>query len=554
MRPCFRLLATALALPCLLISAVANEVGLESAGPTRFGARFSEDGGKRVATFNGDKGLMACFTFAADGNVAVSVQVKLAKGAKTGFKGRLAGKDLTGSVEGNGEAQWVALGTAKVTAGVPTFLNLEAVERKGAVVVTGFKFDQEAVATPVAHFKTAYAEGKEVTLGDRGNVGAATFKGAGLLLVPVVVEQAGDVTFAARFNLAAGAKRALQVTATDDLEAVRTRVAVTDLALTGTGKLAHSADFTLSFPKAGTYLIALASKADGEAPLTVNGLLLRKGTNANLWALPNGNAQSVHYGYPVPKGETALWAYAEAKSAPGPAATYNCVLGFGQGYFGFQRRALGTNPDDRWFIYSLWDSGYVKNAVKKEGADSEELKNSIVRMLAKGDDVKAYAFDHEGSGGHSHWEYPWKDNETYAFLLGVKPDGTGAIFSTYVRVDGGQWKFLTSFRRPNTKAKLDGLYSFVEDWSGSAGQQKRVCHYSNVWIRNAEGKWLQLREAKSSATAELGRADFDHYVEGNGVVLSTGGYGAPKGKRGVMLTIPESKNPPQVDVEKLPGK
>jgi hypothetical protein len=329
---------------------------------------------------------------------------------------------------------------------------------------------------------------------------------------------------------------------------------VTELALTGTGKLTTSTDFTLSFPKAGTYLIALASQADGEAPLTVNGLLLRKGTNANLWSLPNGNAQSVHYGYPVPKGETALWAYAEAKSAPGPAATYNCVLGFGQGYFGFQRRALGTNPDDRWFIYSLWDSGYVKNAVKKEGADSEELKNSIVRMLAKGDDVKAYAFDHEGSGGHSHWEYPWKDNETYAFLLGVKPDGTGAIFSTYVRVDGGQWKFLTSFRRPNTKAKLDGLYSFVEDWSGSAGQQKRICHYSNLWIRNAEGKWLQLREAKSSATAELGRADFDHYVEGNGVVLSTGGYGEPKGKRGVMLQIPESKAPPQVDVDKLPVK
>ena len=87
MRPCFRLLATALALPCLLISAVANEVGLESAGPTRFGARFSEDSGKRVATFNGDKGLMACFTFAADGNVAVSVQVK---GGGAGIGGQIS--------------------------------------------------------------------------------------------------------------------------------------------------------------------------------------------------------------------------------------------------------------------------------------------------------------------------------------------------------------------------------------------------------------------------------------------------------------------------------
>ncbi|MEY2751603.1 MAG: hypothetical protein RLZZ550_1574, partial [Verrucomicrobiota bacterium] len=40
----------------------------------------------------------------------------------------------------------------------------------------------------------------------------------------------------------------------------------------------------------------------------------------------------------------------------------------------------------------------------------------------------------------------------------------------------------------------------------------------------------------------------------NGVVLSTGGYGEPKGKRGVMLQIPESKAPPQVDVDKLPVK
>ena len=94
----------------------------------------------------------------------------------------------------------------------------------------------------------------------------------------------------------------------------------------------------------------------------------------------------------------------------------------------------------------------------------------------------------------------------------------------------------------------------MEDWSGSSGQQKRDCHYSNIWIRNTEGKWIQLRDAKSSATAELGRGDFDHYVEGNGVVLSTGGYGEPKGKRGIVLQIPESKTPPSVDVDKLPTK
>jgi hypothetical protein len=549
-----RLLPFLTALPCLVASLAANEVGLDSAGPTRFGARFEEVDGKRIAKFNGDHGLSATFSFAAEGETTVAVQVTLPKDGKAKLAGRFAGKAISGEAQGTGQPQWVELGTAKVAANTPTVLSLEASERKGNVVVHGFRFGANATAVPSVNFRIAYAENKNVSVSDRSGLGAATFRSDGNLLVPVVVEKAGEVTFAARYTLAAGAKRTLQVTLTDNLEAVRTKSIVMPVALAGTGKLTESADFSLSFPKTGTYLIALASQADGEAPFTINGLLIRKGSNANLWTLPNGNAQSVHYGYPIPKDQTALWAYAEAKSAPGPAATYNCVLGFGQGYFGFQRRALGTNPDDRWFIYSLWDNGYVKNNVKKEGADSEELKNSVVRLLAKGDGVTASAFDHEGSGGHSHWEYPWKDNGTYAFLLGVKPDGTGAIFSTYVRVDGGQWKFLTSFRRPNTKAKLDGLYSFVEDWSGSAGQQKRVCQYSNLWIRNTEGKWIQLREAKSSATAELGRSDFDHYVEGNGVVLSTGGYGDPKGKRGVVLQIPESKTPPAVDVDKLPVK
>jgi hypothetical protein len=107
------------------------------------------------------------------------------------------------------------------------------------------------------NFKTAYAANKEVSLGDRGGLGAATFKADGRLLVPVVVEKAGEVTFAARFTLAAGAKRTLQFTATDNLEEVRTRSTVIDLALAGSGKIAQSTDFTLSFPKDTTDLSEL---------------------------------------------------------------------------------------------------------------------------------------------------------------------------------------------------------------------------------------------------------------------------------------------------------
>ncbi|NDA79006.1 MAG: DUF3472 domain-containing protein, partial [Actinobacteria bacterium] len=286
--------------------------------------------------------------------------------------------------------------------------------------------------------------------------------------------------------------------------------------------------------------------------VTLNGLLLSGATNPEIWALPNGNAQSVHYGYALPKGETAVWAYAEAKSLPGPPTTYNCVLGFGHGYFGFQRKTAGTEAKDRVFIYSLWDNGYVKNDAKKVSA--EELRDLVVTTVAKGDGVVASAFDHEGSGGHSHLDYAWKDNTTYSFLLGVKADGDAAIYSAWVKLaETGQWRFLTSFRRPKTAAKIDGLYSFVEDWSGSFGQVERKCLYSNLWIRNLAGKWVALKEAKSSATSELGRKDFAHTVEGNAVALTTGGYASTDGKRGVVLAIPAGKEP-VVELDKLPTK
>ncbi|NBV53934.1 MAG: DUF3472 domain-containing protein, partial [Verrucomicrobia bacterium] len=241
-----------------------------------------------------------------------------------------------------------------------------------------------------------------------------------------------------------------------------------------------------------------------------------------------------------------------AKALPGPPTTYNCVLGFGHGYFGFQRKTAGPEAKDRVFIYSLWDNGYVKNDAKKVSA--EELRDLVVTTVAKGEGVNASAFDHEGSGGHSDLPYAWKDNATYSFLLGVKAEGDAAIYSAWVKLaETGKWRFLTSFRRPKTEAKIDGLYSFVEDWSGSYGQVERKCLYSNLWIRNPAGKWVALKEAKSSATSELGRKDFSHTVEANAVALTTGGYASTDGKRGVVLTIPAGKEP-VVDFNKLPAK
>jgi hypothetical protein len=554
-----RLFAFLLTLPCLALAA--NEVGLESTNPGRFGAKFAEADGKVTAEFGGDHGVFAFFSFSDKGEWSAEALVSMPKGKSATLTGKIAGKAFAaaGKVEGSGKPEWIALGGFNALVDVPTFLQIEAKDRKGPVTLHGYRFTcaanakAKAASVPLLHLKTAYTESPEISVGDRGGVGAATFhKAGGRLLVPVVVEKPGVKKLSVRFNALTGTKATVAVHVIDNLKAdALKKVAKVSVELVGTGKPAVSKELALTFPAAGTFLIALEPQA-ATADVILHGLLLNGATNPELWALPNGNAQSVHFGYALPAGEKALWAYAEAKALPGPPTTYNCVLGFGHGYFGFQRKSAGAEAKDRVFIYSLWDNGYVKNDAKKVSA--EELRDLVVTTVAKGEGVNASAFDHEGSGGHSDLPYAWKDNATYSFLLGVKADGDAAIYSAWVKLaETGQWRFLTSFRRPKTEAKIDGLYSFVEDWSGSYGQVERKCLYSNLWIRNAAGKWVALKEAKSSATSELGRKDFAHTVEGNAVALATGGYANTDGKRGVVLKIPAGKEP-SVELEKLRTK
>ena len=557
--PLKRLFAFLLTLPCLVLSA--NELGLESTNPSRFGAKFTEAGGKVAAEFSGDHGVFAFFSFAEKGEWTVEAQVTMPAGKAATLTGKIAGKAFTaaGKVEGTGKAEWISLGSFAALADAPAFLQLEAKERKGTVTLHGYRFTctantkAKATAVPLLHLKTAYTESPEISVGDRGGVGAATIqKAGGRLLIPVVVEKPGVKKLSVRFTANKGSTTTLTAHVVDNLKVdALKKAAKVSVQLTGTGKPAVSKEIALTFPAAGTYLVALDAQ-EAAGTVTLNGLLLIGATNPELWALPNGNAQSVHFGYALPKGETALWAYAEAKSLPGPPTTYNCVLGFGHGYFGFQRKTAGPETKERVFIYSLWDNGYVKNDAKKVSA--EELRDLVVTTVAKGEGVNASAFDHEGSGGHSDLPYAWKDNATYSFLLGVKADGDAAVYSAWVKLaETGQWRFLTSFRRPKTVAKIDGLYSFVEDWSGSYGQVERKCLYSNLWIRNSAGKWVALKEAKSSATSELGRKDFNHTVEGNAVALITGGYSSTDGKRGVVLAVPAGKEP-SIELDKLPTK
>ena len=523
-------------LPIILFAVAAQAVGLpvDNATPVRFGARFETVNGVRVARFNGDNGIDLPVSIEDPSDTEIIAVLRAAKGRKFRIRANLGGRAAEAAGVGTGELQEVSLGRMQLPAGLSR-LTINAPGSGGArIELGGVKLPGVVAATSPAilPLSTAYI--------DDGKGGRAGWKGldladGGEARVPLVSEVDGqERALTLRVRSAGPAK----LTLTGDLGATTLQLAAGPATLT-TGAIKF---------RAGTQLLRL--KAEGAA-VRIDEVQLASGMVSELWSLPAGPAQSVHFGYPLPAGVRAQWAYAEALAEPGPATTYNCVLGFDHGYFGYQVRNPGDGEHDRLFIYSLWDNGYVRNHEKNGSA--EDLRDKVVTLLAKGEGVVANAFDHEGSGGHSHLDFAWKSREPYRFLLGVKPDDKAAVFSAYVSGPGlAGWKFLASFRRPNTQAKLDGLYSFVEDWSGRWGDRQRACRYRNLWVRGEDGKWVPLTTAHSTATAELGRGDFSHNLVDGMFELRTGGFDRAKGDAGKVLTVPGWGEPPQVDLTQLP--
>jgi len=526
----------ALILTFLCAGAIAAEIGVDNATPVRFGASFATVDGARVARFNGDNGVDIPLSVEDGAETEVIAVFRATKGAKVRLRATLARRAAEAEAVGTGEFQQLSLGRIKVPAGLSR-ISVNA-EDSGRARVQLRALQLPGLVSPVSPailpLHTTYV--------DEGKGGPMGWKAVNILAgaearVPLVGEVDGQER-AFRLKLKAAGPGKLTFATPAGAVSVDFNPSITSVKTPA-----------LRFAR-GTQLLRI--KAEGFA-VRIDELALDSGTVSQLWTLPNGNAQSVHFGYPLPEGVRARWAYAEALAEPGPPTTYHCVLGFEQGYFGYQVRGSGSRPDDRWFIYSLWDNGYVRNSQKHDGI-TEDLRDKVVTLLSKGEGVVANAFDHEGSGGHSHWDFAWKDRQPYKFLLGVKPDGKAAVFSAYVAGPGIEgWKFLASFRRPETDASLDGLYSFVEDWSGRQGDQQRACRYRNLWVCGEDGNWSPLLQARSSATAELGRRDYSHNLVDATFELRTGGYDRTKGDAGKVLSVPSWGAPPDVDLSKLPS-
>lgn len=253
------------------------------------------------------------------------------------------------------------------------------------------------------------------------------------------------------------------------------------------------------------------------------------------------NSASVHLSYPV--GEDTEWFYNEVTADEDPVATYYMACGFSRGYFGMQV----NGPAERRIIFSIWDSGH-------EAVDRSKVAQSDqVRLLAKGPGVYASGFGNEGTGGHSHWVYPWQTHVPQKFLVHAKPTGDVTRYTAYFWVDG-DWQLIASFSAPHDGKYLRGLYSFVEDFDGDNGNLKRKAFYGPAWIHTAARGWEPLVTARFShdVTGGKDRFDYDFGIERDRYFLQNGGFEGSSPMRGAQVHFDKSDwKAPEIDLSKL---
>lgn len=241
---------------------------------------------------------------------------------------------------------------------------------------------------------------------------------------------------------------------------------------------------------------------------------------------------AVSLGYEQPAN--AVWFYNEVTVEEGedPIASFYMANGFDAGYFGMQVRDF-----DRTFQYSVWDS---------------EKGKAI--LLEKGKNVQHTGFGHEGSGGATTLIYNWRSGTTYKFLTRGMPDGFGnTLFSAWVfSPESDSWHFIATYRREKVSSYLQGLHSFIENWSEELGYVNRKAKYSNQWARDVGGKWVELVKARASGGQKVRKDNTSGLTADGQFFAQIGGFGNTHTPDG-WHERKANGIPPVIDFDKLPN-
>ena len=274
---------------------------------------------------------------------------------------------------------------------------------------------------------------------------------------------------------------------------------------------------------------------------------------------------SVHLRYEVPDKVDLRYCYSEVRVPKGKdtIGSFFMANGFGEGYFGFQV----NGESERRILFSVWSPFRTDNPKDVPAADR-------IKLLAKGEGVRAGKFGNEGSGGQSYRIYPWKAGVTYRFLTEVIPQKGGSTRYTAwfgalpeqnvpeQDLDGqfadalDDWQLIASFQRPKTQTHLRGFHSFLENFSPAFGHIGRAALYGNVWVVDTEGSWFECTNARFSVDATgrgKHRFDFAGGTDGDSFMLTNCGFFDRTTKPGQQFVRPSSGDrKPAIDFAKLP--
>jgi len=266
-------------------------------------------------------------------------------------------------------------------------------------------------------------------------------------------------------------------------------------------------------------------------------LYLSVATGADETSPPRA-ARSVHLWYAGPKADLFYNELTVEKSVPG---SYFMVCEFSRGYFGIQEQDHGRKV----VLFSVWDPGKGDNP-------NQVPEKDRVEVLYHADDVVAQRFGGEGTGGQSFFDYSWKAGATYRFLVKAATAGNKTSFAGYFYLpEKKTWKHLVTFRTITRGAKLESLYSFIEDFrrDGQSADEVHRAFFGNGWVGNAKGAWTPLKKAHFTASGASSEAKntIDAGVAKDRFYLQTGGDTHTTTKLNGWIDCPgHGKQPPEM--------
>jgi hypothetical protein len=255
---------------------------------------------------------------------------------------------------------------------------------------------------------------------------------------------------------------------------------------------------------------------------------------------------STHLVFETPSNDIE-WMYSEIEidKDQDVQGCYFVANGFGEGYFGIQV----NSKTERRILFSIW-SPFKTDDPKSIPKDQK------IELLNKGEGVTTGEFGNEGSGGQSYKVFNWKSETRYKFLTRIRPNaGNSTDYTAYFfDPDTEMWYLIASFRRPITTTYLTRPYSFLENFIPNTGALMRKGGFYNQWMRDSDGKWYEITEAKFSADATArkdARFDYSGGSIKDGFFLRNCGFTNDNTAIGKIFVRTAQNNEPQINFDAL---